>query len=213
VGRLIVIEGLDGAGKRTLADGVEKALLDAGVKVSRDAFPRYGRSPAADLVKHALYGRAGRLSDSTDGMAVLYAMDRAEASADIRKALDEHGVVLLDRYVASNAAYGAARLGQNADGDFVGWVRQLEVDLLAVPVPDLQLLLKVPDWLAAKRAGQRAIEETSRSRDNFESDEDLQTRVAAIYDELAERNWLSRWRVLDGAVEIDHQALAVSLLA
>ena len=52
--------------------------------------------------------------------------------------------MLVDRYVASNAAYGAARLHQDAGGEFVAWVRALEIERFGVPVPDRQLLLAVP---------------------------------------------------------------------
>lgn len=213
MGRLVAIEGLDGAGKRTFADGVEKALLDNGAKVGRLAFPRYGRSVAADLVQAALYGRAKRLSDSVDGMAVLYALDRADARGDVRTALDAYDVVLLDRYVASNAAYGAARLGQDAAGDFVEWVQWLEIDQLGMCLPDIQLLLRVPGEIAAGRALRRAIEDAGRPRDNFEVDGELQSRTATVYDQLARRSWLSPWQVLDGASDCDHTTVAESLLS
>jgi len=211
VGRLIVIEGLDGAGKRTLADGVEKALTADGATVGRMAFPRYGRSREADLVREALYGRIGDLSDSVHGMAVLYALDRAGAADELRAAIEGHDVVLLDRYVASNAAYGAARLKQDAHGEFVTWVQELEIDRFGLPVPDAQLLLRVPGDVAADRATRRAVEETDRARDNFEADGDLQARVAGVYEQLAGRRWLSRWLELDGVADIDHAAVAAAI--
>ncbi len=203
-----MIEGLDGAGKRTLADGIEKALLDGNRTVSRLAFPRYGRSREADLVRDALYGRIGDLSDSVHGMAVLYALDRAGAADELRDALARNDVVLLDRYVASNAAYGAARLRQNGHGEFVDWVQALEIDRFGLPVPDRQLLLRVPGEVAADRASRRATEETDRARDNFESDGDLQARVAATYEQLAAREWLSPWLTVDGTADIDHRRVA-----
>ena len=71
----------------------------------------------ADLVKEALHRGHGDLADSVYGMAVLYALDRSGAADDIRALRDTHDVVLLDRYVASNAAYAAARLRQDAAGE------------------------------------------------------------------------------------------------
>ena len=64
----MVIEGLDGAGKRTLAERLVHAL-DA--KVARFAFPRYTEDVHAQLVREALYGRMGDLAASVHGMAVL----------------------------------------------------------------------------------------------------------------------------------------------
>jgi dTMP kinase len=212
VGRLVVIEGLDGAGKRTLADGLLTALRAAGASTATIAFPRYGRSVPADLVGDALYGRAGDLSASVYGMAALYALDRACARDELHAAHAQHNVLLLDRYIASNAAYGAARLHQDVDGEFVAWVRALELDRLRLPAPDIQLLLRVPPALAAQRAQGRASVEADRPRDSFESDDGLQARTAAVYDQLAARRWLSAWTVLDGAPAIDYAALAATLL-
>ena len=76
MGKLVVIEGLDGAGKRTLANGLTEALHAQGRTVTSLAFPRYGQSVHADLVRDALYGTIGDLSDSVYGMAVLYADTR-----------------------------------------------------------------------------------------------------------------------------------------
>jgi dTMP kinase len=148
VGRLIVIEGLDGAGKRTLTDRLTAALTAQGARVARLAFPRYDADVHAELVRDALYGRLGDLSDSVHGMALLFALDRRAAVPELRAALREHDVLLVDRYVASNAAYGAARLHQDAGGGFVDWVRALEIDRFGLPVPDRQLLLAVPPAVA-----------------------------------------------------------------
>lgn len=212
MGRLIVIEGLDGAGKRTLADGLHRALTDRGASTARMAFPRYGRSAPADLVREALYGRIGDLSDSVYGMAVLYALDRAQAADELAATLAEHDVLLLDRYVASNAAYGAARLHQDADGEFVEWVRALEIERLRLPAPDAQLLLRVPPAVAAGRSHGRAQLDAERARDTFEADDELQARCADVYDQLAAKSWLSRWLVIDGVASTDHAALATTLL-
>jgi dTMP kinase len=212
VGRLIVIEGLDGAGKRTVSDAIEKAFLDKGATVGRLAFPRYGRSHAADLVQDALYGRVGDLSASVYGMAVLYALDRAHAAADLAAMRAEHDVLMLDRYVASNAAYGAARLHQDAGGEFVAWVRHVEIDRLGLPLPDVQLLLRVPGEVAAERVRRRAAEDAARARDDFEADAGLQARCADVYQQLASAAWLSPWSIIDGQRPIDHAALAAALL-
>lgn len=202
-----MIEGLDGAGKRTLADQLTAEL---GGRVARRAFPRYGQDVHADLIREGLHGRLGPLGDEVHGMAVLYALDRHGAAADLREALRDNDVVLLDRYVASNAAFGAARLHQDAHGEFVDWVVALEIDRLGLPVPDAQLLLHVPVDVAAHRAAHRERTE-ARERDDWESDQPLQTRVAAVYDGLAARGWLSPWHVVDGTSTPDLTALVAAL--
>ncbi|WP_188986321.1 dTMP kinase [Saccharopolyspora thermophila] len=207
MGRLIVIEGLDGAGKRTLADGLAAELATRGCSVARAAFPRYAEDIHAELVAEALRGRHGDLGASVHGMAVLYALDRRGAADTLRADLAGHDVVLLDRYVASNAAYGAARLHQDARGDFVTWIHDLEVTRFALPRPDLQILLRVPTEVAASRAAHRERTEVDRQRDNFESDVPLQQRCAEVYAQLADLGWWSPWIVVDGVGQVDFAAL------
>jgi dTMP kinase len=195
---LAVIEGLDGAGKRTLADGLVAALAARGASVARLAFPRYDLDVHAELARDALYGRLGDLAGSVHGMAVLFALDRRDAGNELRALRRQYDVVLLDRYVASNAAYGAARLHEGAQGPFVEWLRGLEIDRFGVPVPDMQLLLRVPMRVAAARADHRADADSARAKDLYESDHGLQARCAAVYDGLATGGWLAPWSVLDG---------------
>ncbi len=212
MGRLVVIEGLDGAGKRTLTDRLATALSAAGASVGLLAFPRYGADIHADLVRDALHGGLGDLAGSVHGMALLFALDRRAAKDVIAELCETNDVLLADRYIASNAAYGAARLRQDADGEFVGWVRALEVDRFGLPVPHAHLLLRVPPEVAASRARHRERTEADRSRDSFESDDGLQARCARLYDELAGRNWLAPWHVVDGTLPQDMAVLAKTLL-
>ena len=198
---LIVIEGLDGAGKRTLSAGLRSALGAAGRSVTTLAFPRYGQSITADLASEALHGAHGDLAGSVYAMAVLFALDRAGAKDQIAALRAEYDVVILDRYVASNAAYCAARLHQDAAGAMVDWVGDLEYGRLGLPEPDHQILLGVPVELAAERARRRADEEADRARDAYERDAGLQQRTAAVYAGLAESNWHGRWSVVGPGVD------------
>ncbi len=207
MGRLIVIEGLDGSGKRTLTDALARQWTEAGRTVTTMAFPRYGIDVHADLVRDALYGRLGDLSESVYGPALLFALDRKAAAPRIRELLAVMDVVLLDRYVTSNAAYGSARLGgPQVPTDFAEWVRAIELDRFNVPAPDHQILLATPPQVAAERARDRAVGNADRALDNFESDAGLQQRTGAMYAQLARTNYLSAWTVLtpgpDGSLSI-----------
>ncbi len=193
----MVVEGLDGAGKHTFTTELVAELGGHGATVTTFAFPRYDDDVHAELARDALYGRMGDLASSVHAMAVLFALDRRAAAHGLRAALDTHDVVLVDRYVASNAAYSAARLGQDTDGGVVGWVRALEIDRFGIPVPDHQLLLAPPPEVAAERARSREATDPGRARDAYESDDGLQARTDAAYRELAARSWLSPWTVLD----------------
>jgi dTMP kinase len=206
---LIVIEGVDGAGKRTLTNGLRAAFEGAGSSVATLAFPRYGHSVSADIAAEALHGGHGDLSSSVYAMAVLFALDRAGARDEIGHLNGAYDIVILDRYVASNAAYSAARLHQGADGDVVEWVRDLEYGRLHLPSPDWQVLLDVPVELAAERADNRAQQEADRVKDAYERDDGLQRRTGAVYSGLATADWCGRWLVAGPGVNA--AALAAEL--
>lgn len=212
MGALVVIEGLDGAGKQTLAAELGAALERRGARVASLAFPRYGEDVHADLAADALHGRLGDLADSVYAMALLFALDRRGARGRLEALLASSDVVLADRYIASNAAYSAARLGQDADGPFVDWLRELEVARFGVRVPELQLLLDVEADVAGGRASGREVADPGRARDAYESDAALQRRCHAVYRQLAERDWLAPWRVVDGAGSVAADELAATLL-
>lgn len=197
---LIVIEGVDGAGKRTLTNGLRAAFEAAGRSVATLAFPRYGHSVEADLAAEALHGGHGDLSKSVYAMAVLFALDRSGARDEIGHLIAAYDVLILDRYVASNAAYSAARLHQGADGGVVEWVRTLEYERLHLPEPDWQVLLDVPTALAAERAEHRAKSEADRAKDAYERDDGLQRRTGEVYQALAAAEWCGPWMVVDADV-------------
>lgn len=206
---LIAIEGVDGAGKRTLTNGLRAALEANHTSVASLAFPRYQRSVTADLAAEALHGEHGDLASSVNAMAVLFALDRAGAKPEIESLAAAHDVVILDRWVASNAAYSAARLHQNADGPIVEWVRNLEYGRLELPKPDWQILLAVPTELAAERAENRARLEADRARDAYERDDGLQRRTSDVYAGLAAAHWCGRWTV--AGPDVEPAALAAEL--
>ncbi|OBJ54732.1 dTMP kinase [Mycobacterium sp. 1423905.2] len=208
---LIAIEGVDGSGKRTLTDGLSQAFAASGMTVATLAFPRYGQSVTADIAAEALHGEHGDLSSSVYAMAMLFALDRAAAIGQIDGLTRDHDVVILDRYVASNAAYSAARLHEDAAGAAVAWVQRLEYQRLGVPAPDWQVLLAVSTELAGQRARNRADADPGRARDSYERDDGLQHRTGAVYRQLAAQGWGGRWLVVDAAV--DPSALAATLTA
>ena len=195
MGTLLVIEGIDGAGKRTLTEALVGSWRAGGARVATAAFPRYGQSVHADLGSEALHGRHGDLADSVYAMALMWALDRREGQAELARLVAENDVVLLDRYIASNAAYGCARLRQGVGDGFADWVREIELERFGLPVPDRHLLLGVPVALARERARRRESQDATRARDAYERDEGLQERTAAVYEELACAGWLAPWTI------------------
>lgn len=195
---LIAIEGIDGAGKNTLVQALRRSFHAECV-----SFPRYNDSVVAQLIDRALHNTMGDLIDSVYGMATLFALDRAEAVELLNQYAHSSEVLLLDRYVASNAAYSAARV---KDYSIVDWVAQLEFDTLQIPRPDLQVWLATGTDLAAHRARTRADEDATRRLDIYESDTDLQSRTSQAYEYLATHSWGSSWLVASAEEDADEVA-------
>lgn len=193
--RLIVVEGVDGAGKNTLSTALVAELERRGLTVGRLAFPRYG-TLYADLAADALHGGQAGTADSPHAMALLFAMDRHAALGELTALRQAHDVLLLDRYVASNAAYTAARLGPERADEAIEWIGDLEFDRFGLPLPELQILLDTPVALAAERAVSREAADPGRARDRYERDSTLQSDTAAAYRRLAGSSWRSSWTVL-----------------
>lgn len=207
---ILAVEGIDGAGKHTLVTALQE---QAELPVATLQFPRYQESIHAQLAQEALYGRMGDVTDSLYAMATLFALDRYGALPQLQRyaqpdaavsepeqvaAAQAEGVLILDRYIASNAAYSAARA---QDAAVIDWVYDLEVRRLGLPAPDLQVLLQTPHELAQQRAAQREAQDATRQRDRYETDQSLQERTAGWYDELAQRHWLSPWYVADPHID------------
>ncbi|KJE21948.1 thymidylate kinase [Frankia torreyi] len=196
---IIAIEGVDGAGKNTLTGRLVARLTDSGRSVATLAYPRYAAEPLGPAMRGLLGGdaRLAPLAALPRATAMMFALDRAASRPELDALTDANDVVILDRYIASNAAYGAARLPAAERAGFPAWVADLELGSLALPAPDLQVLLRVPVAKARAGAAARAGDDPARPLDAFEADGGLQERCARMYEDLAARNWISPWLIVD----------------
>src|SRR3990167_9006096 len=104
-GKIIAIEGTDGTGKRTQTDLLIKRLMKEGCKTQMYSFPQYGKK-SAGLTEEYLNNRYGPAVDVNPYAASLfYALDRFDASVNIRSLRDQGYWIILDRYVDSNAGH------------------------------------------------------------------------------------------------------------
>jgi dTMP kinase len=143
---LIVLEGLDGAGKSTQLRAMQAYFKERRQAVNYMHFPYYRTPVYGTLIARFLRGDCGAI-DTVDPylVSLLFAGNRFEMSADIRKWLDAGNIVLLDRYVYSNIAFQCAKLpGDEERMRLRNWILQMEYEHFGIPRPDINLFLDVP---------------------------------------------------------------------
>jgi dTMP kinase len=112
-GVFIVIDGTDGAGKKTQTDILCEKLKAYGFAVEIADFPQYGHK-SAGLVEEYLNGRYGTAEAvGPYAASIFYACDRYDASFKIRKWLAEGKVVVSNRYVAANMGHQGGKIAQS----------------------------------------------------------------------------------------------------
>lgn len=185
-GIFIVLEGTDGSGKGTQFQLLSERLRNAGYDVVTFDFPRYDQ-PSSHFVKQYLngeYGTADEVGPYTGSL--FYALDRYEAAPEIRKALQEGKVVLANRFTGSNMAHQGTKF-HHADerrGYFI-WLDNLEFEMLHIPRPDLNIVLRVPAEIAQTLVDQKAARDyTDKKRDIHEADLSHLQRAVEVYDDL-----------------------------
>jgi dTMP kinase len=168
---LIVVEGLDGAGKSTQVAMLKEYLATRG-NLSYIHFPRYDAHVYGSLISRFLRGDFGSISEVHPTLvALLYAEDRHGAAPSIRRTLDEGGIVLLDRYVYSNIAYQCAKVGDPEEREELRkWIFDTEYGHFDVPVPDLNIFLDVPIGFVEKRL---SASRKGHDRDYLEGGSDI----------------------------------------
>lgn len=168
-GKLIVLEGIDGAGKTFQLCGLMDYIMKKGFDVKDDYEPTDG--PWGTMVRRASLSPKGRLLLSVKQEANALLVDRKKHVDEfINPVLATGCWVVLDRYYLSMMAY------QGAKGLDVDEIRQMNEGF--APKPDLVLLLELPVDVAIKR-----IEESRGRKTGFET-EALLSRCAEIYAEM-----------------------------
>ena len=167
-GLLVVLEGIDGAGKTTQCERLAARLRDEEWDVERLREPTDG--PHGRRIREL--ARAGREGVTAREELDLFLEDRREnVRLNVRPALQRGAIVLLDRYYYSTIAYQGAR---GLDPDLI----RRENEEFAPPA-DVLFYLAIPAELAGDRIeGNRGVE-----RDLFEKEEYLR-KVQAMFDAM-----------------------------
>ncbi len=195
----VALEGIDGAGKNTLAQGLQARARGAGLGARRLSFPRYDETAFGGLVGRYLNGAFGGLDQvSPYFSALLYAGDRYESRDDIAAALAASDLLIADRYCASNIAYNAAKLDPAERAEFIAHFDDIEHRAFGLPRPDLYVLLAIPPAIAATLVARKATRGyTDKAADLHEENRDYLTRCDAVYRQLAREQSGAPWQVVD----------------
>ena len=184
---LVVLEGLDGAGKSTQVKKLRSYLESICGDIEYIHFPRYDAPVYGDLISRFLRGDFGSNENVHPQLvALLFAEDRHGAAPGMKESLAEGRCVLLDRYVYSNIAYQCAKIGDPSEADKLReWIFNTEYGEFQLPVPDLNIFLDVPiGFVESKLKSQRGGDDRNYlegGQDIHEADIEFQKRVRDIY--------------------------------
>ena len=184
MGRLIVIEGLDGSGKATQAKLLCEALEDKGLPVRKVSFPNY-ESDSSALVKMYLAGKFGTDPNAVNAYAAssFFAVDRfAGFKQDWGSFYQEGGIVVADRYTTSNAVHQCSKLPREQWDAYLDWLFDFEYRLMGIPAPDAVVYLQVDPEVSQKLMTGRYQGDESK-KDIHESNRGYldKSRLAAEY--------------------------------
>ena len=148
MGKLIVIEGLDGSGKATQANLLFEKLQRNKFEVKKVTFPDYASDSSAPVRMYL----GGKLSDKPDGVnayaaSSFYAVDRyISFKTNWEKFYNDGGIVVADRYTTSNGVHQCSKLPMEAWNGFMDWLYDFEYNKISIPKPDAVIYLDMsPD--------------------------------------------------------------------
>jgi dTMP kinase len=173
-GRIVVIEGMDKAGKTTQSRVLVSALRNKGKLCASLDFPDYSTSIGREI-KSFLDGKRD-YPDETKLM--LLSANRWERKETIDRMLSNGTILVMNRYYHSNLAYGVSK---NLELD---WLMTLDRGL---PKEDLCIVLEIRPTISESRS--------KHAGDLFENDKDLLKNVYKNYRKLAK---LFNWKIING---------------
>ena len=184
---LVVLEGLDGAGKSTQVKKLRTYLESLFGSIEYIHFPRYDAPVYGNLISRFLrVDLGGRRIIKKQLVALLFAEDRHGAAPEMKDILSKGGTILLDRYVYSNIAYQCAKVKDDEEArQLRNWIFNTEYGNFGLPKPDLNIFLDVPiDFVEQKLKSSRAGQDRDYlegAQDIHEAEIEFQKKVRSIY--------------------------------
>lgn len=184
MGKLIVIEGLDGCGKSTQLELLPQNLLKNGIESKSVSFPDYDSNSSA-LVKMYLGGEFGKKPGDVNAYAasLFYAVDRfASYKTNWGDYYNQNGVIVSGRYTTSNAVHQTSKMDESEWKGFLDWLYDLEYNKVGIPKPDKVIFLDMPIEVSQKLLSSRYKGDETQ-KDIHESDTEYlaKCRKAAMF--------------------------------
>ena len=191
MGKLIVIEGLDGSGKGTQAKLLFETLEKQGRKVKKISFPVYSSDSSA-LVKMYLAGEMGTKPSDVNAFAAstFFAVDRYASYKNIWGDDYNNGTLILaDRYTTSNAVHQTVKLPKEEWDKYLDCLFHTEYEMMEIPKPDAVIYLDMDVDISQRLMSKRYNGEEAKKDVHEANVEYLKAcREAALY--TADRfNW------------------------
>ena len=187
-GKFVVIEGIDGCGGETQSRNLLKYLREKKTPVKFLSYPDY-KGPIGQIINKYLYKK---YNFSKEVQFLLYFSDFLKDKDKISKWLNDGATVVADRYFSSTIAYQCLN-GVSLD------VALKASSLFDLPRPDLIIFLNIsPETSMARKK-----KEKGNKLDRNESNKKFLTELAEFYKQLAQRQVLAKWAIIDGERAID----------
>jgi len=181
-GKLIVIEGIDGAGSETQSTLLFNFFKKEKISVERLTYPDY-EEPIGMLIHQYLHKQ---YEFSVDVQFLLYFTDFIKDRERINRWLNEGKIVICDRYLSSTLAYQGLR----------GFPIKKSLELarkFKLPKPDLIIYLKVSPEVSMSRKYKE-----KKNLDRNEADKKFLQKVGDSYKKLIKGRIFSKWVVING---------------
>lgn len=191
MGKLIVIEGLDGSGKATQSNLLYEALKNKGVNVKKVTFPDY-ESDSSALVKMYL---SGKFSQSADGVnpyaaSTFYAVDRyASFKCNWENFYNDGGIIIADRYTTSNGVHQCSKLDSDKWESFMDWLYDFEYNKIGIPKPDMVVYLNMSPEVSQKLMSKRYAGDENKKDIHEKDTKYLEKSRQAAYFCIKYDNW------------------------
>lgn len=184
MGKMIVIDGLDGSGKATQAEFLKNRLKEKGYDIYSLDLPCYD-DPSSTLVKMYLAGEFGDKPGDVNCYAAstFFGVDRyASYKKHWEKEYNSEKIVVANRYTTSNACHQMTKLDLSEWDSYMEWLFDFEYNKLGIPEPDCVIFLEMPVEISQQLLSKR-YEGDEKKKDVHERDTDYLTNCynAAAY--------------------------------